>query len=602
MTKTPSLRPRSGWFGMFCAFAICMPAGAFAQCEMQKLTGSLAAGDVALGRSIATSRNVLLIGDPFNRCEGDNLCGAAYFYRFDGSTWALEQKLMAPDAMHRAGFAVSVAVADDLAIVGAPQEPCASGEDCGAAYIYRFNGSSWIEEQVLRPHDEAANSWFGFAVSIDAGVVVIGAHRSGCFDARCGVAYVYRFNGQVWIEEQKLTASDAEEADYFGYSVSISGDSTLVGAPLDDCPAGGFCGAAYVFRFNGSAWIEDQKLTPSDRGNDEFGTAVSISGSTSIIGARRADCTRGNDCGAAYAYRLRGPLWIEEQKLVASDARAGDWLGYSLSVDNDVAVVGALGVDCKTGPTCGAAYVYRFNGSSWGKAQRLTASDTARHHEFGVAVAMSEGRAAVGASGELCGADRQCGAAYVFALSPDCNENGQADFCDIRDGQADDGDADGVPDECEVVASLDFEPGKCPNRGRPRERGNIEAALAGNDAFDVTEVDAESLQLRRTDGVGDAVQPIQHRLEGRSRIRDVATFNADGSCKCGDDGRDGFDDLILKFDARELIEAFELDTESPGTSLEISISGAMLDGTIFEATDCILIAGRDNNSATLSGR
>ena len=90
--------------------------------------------------------------------------------------------------------------------------------------------------------------------------------------------------------------------------------------------------------------------------------------------------------------------------------------------------------------------------------------------------------------------------------------------------------------------------------------------------------------------------------EDRMRIRDVATFDPKDSCECGDDGRDGIDDLVLKFDAKELGKAFELDTETTGTSISITISGAMLDGTVFEASDCIVVGGRDNRSATLSGR
>ncbi len=84
--------------------------------------------------------------------------------------------------------------------------------------------------------------------------------------------------GSSVISETKLTASDGAEDDYFGVSVSISGDTLVVGADFDD-DNGDDSGSAYVFRYNGSAWDEGTKLTASDGAKDDyFGVSVSIAG------------------------------------------------------------------------------------------------------------------------------------------------------------------------------------------------------------------------------------------------------------------------------------------------------------------------------------
>jgi hypothetical protein len=169
----------------------------------------------------------------------------------------------------------------------------------------------------------------------------------------------------------------------------------------------------------------------------------------------------------------------------------------------------------------------------------------------------------------------------------------------------------------EVMASLDIMPKKCPNRVKAHGSGLIRAALAGSDMFDVRQVDVDTLELRRADGIGEAIGPLlpktprgretplpplsrgeaarSHAHAEKLRFRDVATFDSDDSCECGEDGSDGFDDLVLRFGKKDLIDAFELDAETPGASIEVTITGNMEDGTVFEASDCIVVGGRDND-------
>jgi hypothetical protein len=170
-----------------------------------------------------------------------------------------------------------------------------------------------------------------------------------------------------WAEEaQKIQASDKAASDYFGFSSSISGDYAIVGARYEDT-GGSNAGAAYIFERNSTgSWNEVNKIQASDiQANDYFGFSVSISGNYSIVGARGED-TGGSSAGAAYVFeRNASGSWNEVNKLVASDAVALDLFGKSSSISGDYAIVGTN--------AAGTAYVFERNATgSWNEEQILT--------------------------------------------------------------------------------------------------------------------------------------------------------------------------------------------------------------------------------------
>ncbi len=117
-------------------------------------------------------------------------------------------------------------------------------------------------------------------------------------------------------ERQKVTAFDAAEQDLFGISVSVSGDTAVVGALRSDCTNefNNDCGAAYIYRFNGTSWVEEAKLTnPGPGMDDHFGVSVSVSGDTIVVGSDQDNCIAGNNCGAAFVYRFNGTSWVRER-------------------------------------------------------------------------------------------------------------------------------------------------------------------------------------------------------------------------------------------------------------------------------------------------
>jgi len=125
--------------------------------------------------------------------------------------------------------------------------------------------------------------------------------------------HVFVRSGTTWTQEQKITASDGAERDFFGSSVSISGDTAIVGA-FFNADAGLVSGSAYIFERDALGnWVEVSKLTASDATlQGQFGRSVSISGDTAIVGARGDDSAcpseLGCNSGAAYVFDLNNPI------------------------------------------------------------------------------------------------------------------------------------------------------------------------------------------------------------------------------------------------------------------------------------------------------
>ena len=168
-----------------------------------------------------------------------------------------------------------------------------------------------------------------------------------------------------WAAGPKLIADDGARYDYLGFSVAISGDLAIAGASGDDDNKREDVGSAYIFRREGAAWVQEAKLTASDgAAGDNFAyRAVAISGDRAIVGAY-ADDDKGAASGSAYIFRRDGTSWVQECKLLADDGTAGDFFGQSVAIFGDRAIVGAPQDDDK-GEGSGAAYVFRREGANW---------------------------------------------------------------------------------------------------------------------------------------------------------------------------------------------------------------------------------------------
>ena len=165
-------------------------------------------------------------------------------------------KILAADGVEDDEFAHSVSISGLVLAVGAPGDDD-EGTNSGSVYVYRFDGMDWIEEQKLTASDGVMNDEFGYSVSLDGDVLVVGSWADDDNGDESGSVYVYRFDGADWIEEDKLTASDGEPGDNLGWSVAVSGDVIVAGAIGND-DNGSQSGSAYVYRFDGADWNEEE--------------------------------------------------------------------------------------------------------------------------------------------------------------------------------------------------------------------------------------------------------------------------------------------------------------------------------------------------------
>ena len=319
-----------------------------------------------------------------------------------------DQKLTASDSQAADRFGASVAISGTTMLVGAPNDDDRAPQS-GAVYVFDLASGSWFEAQKLLASDQDSDpGFFGWSVAIDGNVAVIGAiDNRDLTGVRAGAAYVFRRNGGVWTEEQKLTPSDAGVDQDFGWSVSVSGDVVLIGAPRNDHSSLINPGAAYVFRFDSvsGVWTEEQKLTASDAAqSDEFGFSVGVDGSFVMVGSHFND-ENAPGSGSVYVFGYDSTLppgsqWTEQQELVSDGG--GDELGSALALIGDLAVVGAR-LDSGLVAFTGSAYVFRRDptapvGVQWAIEQKLTASDGAASDNFGFAVSLGHDLAIVGAN------------------------------------------------------------------------------------------------------------------------------------------------------------------------------------------------------------
>jgi hypothetical protein len=362
----------------------------------------------AFGNSVSLSGDRALVGALADDDEGDN-SGAAYVFDFDGTSWIQTAKLTAADGADFDSFGISVSLSGDRALVGA-QGDDDNGTDSGSAYVFDFDGSSWAETVKLTPTDGVDSDFFGFSVSLAGDRALVGAYFDDDNGSASGSAYVFDFNGTSWAETAKFTPADGATSDQFGHSVSLSGDRALVGA-FADSDNGTASGSAYVFDFDGTNWDEAAKLTPADGADfDNFGISVSLSGDRALVGAWRDD-DNGTESGSAYVFDFDGSSWAETVKLTPTDGAEADRFGGSVSLSGDRALISAF-LDDDNGINSGSAYVLDFDGTNWNVADKLTA-DGAAGDQFGWSVSLSGDRALVGAPSDGDNGTAS-GSAYVF--------------------------------------------------------------------------------------------------------------------------------------------------------------------------------------------
>ncbi len=379
--------------------SVLFTSNSFAQTNEKKLVASDSTIFDLFGVSVSIDDDYAIVGASEGFLTSSGIFsiepGNAYVFRHLNSVWTEHTILSASDGIKDDLFGISVSIDGEYAVIGAPIHNQAKG----AAYIFKRNGGVWSEQAKLLAADGNSGDAFGWSVSISGDYVCIGAHLDNKNETDSGSIYIFkRVASSTWEQQAKLTPSNEINGGQFGYSVSIDENRVLVGGFLD----------AYIFERINSDWTEIASLLPDGNLGLGFGTSVSISGDYAIIGNFSDDDTAINS-GSAYIFRLDGKNWIQQIKLKASDATFVDWFGFSVSISNDLAIIGAP-ADRNNSSSAGRAYIFRRDGENWIEQTKLVASDGKPRDQFGNAVSINNGQAIVGAFAD--GGFQ--GSAYVF--------------------------------------------------------------------------------------------------------------------------------------------------------------------------------------------
>jgi hypothetical protein len=316
-------------------------------------------------------------------------------------SWVEEAKLVAANKVANDNFGYSVAVSADgsTLVVGSYLADRSNVSDCGSIYVYTKVEGVWEQQAELQANDKTAVDYFGWSVAVSAtgNTVVVGsrlADNGGVINS--GAAYVFSRTDTSWAQHSKLTAANKATGDLFGWSVAISGDAStiVIGSTYADPNAVSDSGAAYVFAMTDGLYVEEARLTASDKAaGDQFGTSVAVSslGNTIIVGSRYADVSTVSNSGAAYVFNRSGGVWTQQAKLSPEDRVANDNFGISVSIsgDGDRVVVGSHQTDVSSLANVGSLYVFVRVDNTWNQQAKLTAFDQAAGDNLGWSVAMS---------------------------------------------------------------------------------------------------------------------------------------------------------------------------------------------------------------------
>jgi len=358
------------------------------------------------GYAVAIDGDTAVIGALIDNQAGPG-AGAAYVFVRDGSSWVQQAKLIAADATGASQFGNAVAISGGTIVVGAHFNG-ANGLRAGAAYVFVRNGTTWSQQTRLGPSDPGSEEQFGSAVAIDGNTVAVGALGDSTVFAGTGAVYVFERSGTTWTQQAKLVSNSPQPGNALGHSVSLNGNTIVTGSPFDEDTGLLDSGAVYVFLRTGTAWSQEGELRAGDAAaNDHLGWSVSVSGDTLIAGA--PDKSAGT--GSVYVFTRAAGVWSQQAKLTADDALAGDAFGISVSLDGNAAVVGAR-FDSSFAEDGGSAYLFQRAGAAWSQETEISSGDITPVDGFGFTVALSGTRVLVGAPFK---GDFFEGAAYVFA-------------------------------------------------------------------------------------------------------------------------------------------------------------------------------------------
>jgi len=381
------------------------------------------------GWSVAVEGDTLAVGSPLEDSsargvnaggEADNSTsssGSVYVFVRTGSTWSQQAYIKASNTGSGDRFGAGVALSGDtLAVSAYAEKSSAAGvngdqdndgaEEAGAVYVFVRDEGVWSQQAYVKASNTQAGDAFGWSLDLSGDTLAVGApfedssatgingNQADAGASASGAVYVYAREGVRWVQQAYVKASNTGSGDWFGWSVTLDGDTLAVAAPTEDSSAVGIdgdqlddsavnAGAAYVFVRSGTTWSQQAYVKASNtQTSDEFGYSVALAGDALLVTAIREDgggvgINTGNqldngltDGGAAYLYTRAGSTWTQRAYVKPSNTGPADLFGHAAAIEGDTIVIsahnedsGATGIDGDQADdstlNAGAVYVFR---------------------------------------------------------------------------------------------------------------------------------------------------------------------------------------------------------------------------------------------------
>ncbi|MBN8598186.1 MAG: hypothetical protein J0L78_10985 [Planctomycetes bacterium] len=409
--------PAMAWKAMRIALVAAMASIAHAQnCAPVQLAASGGMANDGFGTASAAGSDTIVFGSPGRRVGLNNFQGQASVFRFVGAAWSPEATLTASDGAANDSLGSSAAISGDTIVLGAPGKTIGPNTLQGAAYVFTRSGSVWTQQAKLVAADGAIGDSFGCSVAAFGDTIVVGAYaKASGANFNQGAVYIFTRSGSVWTQQAKLLASDGTANDFFGIGVGAGLDTVAIGASSKGVAGNLAQGAAYIFTRSGVTWSQQAKLVASDgAAGDAFGSSVSLSGNSVLLGAEHKAIDSIEYRGAGYVFTRSGSVWTQQARLSASDGAAFDYLGSSCVLSGDTAILGAPNQTVGGLAAQGSAYVFVRSGNVWSQQSKLQENSGLAGDMFGSSVALAGSVSVAAAPDRTVGANAAQGAAFVF--------------------------------------------------------------------------------------------------------------------------------------------------------------------------------------------
>ncbi len=356
------------------------------------------------GYSVSISDGYAAVGSI--RADGlEESSGAVYIYKENVGKWNFDDKILPQTEYNEGFFGASVSLDSTTILVGQEEDG-----STGSALIYTREPDGWEFKQEFVYENPNTYDKFGVSVALYDDISLVGASGDDDIASSAGAGYIFKKDGE-WIEISKITYTDADNSDFLGFSVDLDANNGIVGAYNSGTPEYPNTGAAFIINEKDNKWDIKAVLTPLDGMNyGRFGRSVAIDGDYAIVGCPK-DNDQGAESGSVYIFKRKGHNWTEQTKLLPEDGHAEGGFGTSVSIQGNYAVVGAAGFLISSWSGTGAVYLFERNGETWNQIKKIQVKESGESSRFGYSLQMNNNVLIVGDPGSS--GDTFC--AYIIA-------------------------------------------------------------------------------------------------------------------------------------------------------------------------------------------